>query len=127
MQGVLAQYGGSLLQLIVGDKGNYLYAAFGVPVAHGDAAARAAAAALELRTPPPACPYIGGVQIGLASGPVYAGPYGSPASATYGALGPVREPGRAADAVGGAGQHPGDARRARGRRGRASPGRRCRR
>jgi class 3 adenylate cyclase/tetratricopeptide (TPR) repeat protein len=88
VQTVLARYGGSLLHLSVGDKGNYLYAAFGVPVAYSDSAARAAAAALALRTPPPDCPYIGGVQIGLASGPVYAGPYGSPASATYGAVGP---------------------------------------
>jgi class 3 adenylate cyclase/tetratricopeptide (TPR) repeat protein len=87
VQAVLAHHGGSLLQLTIGDKGNYLHAAFGVPVAYGDSAARAAAAALALRTPPAGLA-IGGAQIGLASGPVYAGPYGSPASTTYDALGP---------------------------------------
>ena len=38
-----------LLQLTLGDKGAYLYAVFGSPQAHEDDAARAAAAALELR------------------------------------------------------------------------------
>ena len=47
--GSLASYGGNLLQLTLGDKGAYLYAVFGSPLAHEDDAARAAAAALELR------------------------------------------------------------------------------
>jgi class 3 adenylate cyclase len=42
-------YGGSVLQLTLGDKGAYLYGAFGTPLAHEDDAARACAAALELR------------------------------------------------------------------------------
>jgi len=36
VQRVLTRYDGSLLQLTIGDKGSYLYAAFGAPVAHGD-------------------------------------------------------------------------------------------
>ena len=43
------RYGGNLLHLTLGDKGAYLYTVFGSPVAHEDDAARAAAAALELR------------------------------------------------------------------------------
>ena len=89
VQGVLAQHGGCLLSLTIGDKGDYLYASFGAPLAHEDDPVRAAAAALALRTPPPACGYIRGIQIGLAGGPVYAGPYGGPASRTYGARGEV--------------------------------------
>ena len=46
VQGTIAHYDGSLLQLTIGDKGSYLYIAFGAPVAHEDDAARAILAAL---------------------------------------------------------------------------------
>ena len=49
VQRIVTSFGGNLLHLSLGDKGAYLYAAFGSPVAHEDDAARAAAAALELR------------------------------------------------------------------------------
>ena len=49
VQRILTTYGGNLLHLTLGDKGAYLYAVFGSPLAHEDDAARAAAAALELR------------------------------------------------------------------------------
>src|SRR5205814_3283603 len=48
-QRIFATYGGNLLHLTLGDKGAYLCAVFGPPLAHEDDAARAAAAALELR------------------------------------------------------------------------------
>ncbi len=48
-QGIFDTYGGNLLQLTLGDKGAYLYAVFGSPLAHEDDAARAAAACLEVR------------------------------------------------------------------------------
>ena len=48
-QRIMAGYGGNLLQLTLGDKGAYLYGVFGSPIAHEDDAARAAAAALDLR------------------------------------------------------------------------------
>ncbi len=48
-QRILTTYGGNLLHLTLGDKGAYLCAVFGPPQAHEDDAARAAAAALELR------------------------------------------------------------------------------
>ena len=53
LHGVVARYEGTLLQVTIGDKGSYVYVAFGAPVAHEDDAARAASAALELRSPPP--------------------------------------------------------------------------
>ena len=49
-QRIIDGYGGSTLQLTLGDKGAYLYAVFGTPLAHEDDTARACAAALELRT-----------------------------------------------------------------------------
>ena len=36
VQRILNRYAGSLIQLTTGDKGNYLYAAFGAPIAHDD-------------------------------------------------------------------------------------------
>lgn len=47
-QRIVASYGGNVLQLIIGDKGAYIYAVFGTPVAHEDDAGRACAAALEV-------------------------------------------------------------------------------
>lgn len=88
VQQVLAHYGGTLIQTTMGDKGNYLYAAFGVPRAYPDAAMRAVEAALELRKPPPALRYISETQIGITSGQVRAGTYGGTTRA-YGALGDV--------------------------------------
>ena len=84
---VVDRYDGMLVQLIVGDKGSYLYIAFGAPVAHYDDAARAVLAALELRSPPAALSFISVVSIGLAYGQVRAGAYGSPTQRAYGALG----------------------------------------
>jgi class 3 adenylate cyclase/tetratricopeptide (TPR) repeat protein len=87
VQEVLARYEATLLQLTIGEKGSYLYAAFGAPLAHPDEAARAAAAALELRTPPASCSFIRGVQIGISQGQVWTGAYGGQARRTYGVLG----------------------------------------
>lgn len=84
-QNVLSQYGGTLLQLTIGDKGSYLYASFGALIAHEDDTYRAANAALELeklpllsKTP---------VQIGISRGMMRAGSYGSHGRRTYGVLG----------------------------------------
>jgi class 3 adenylate cyclase/CheY-like chemotaxis protein len=86
-QAVLARYDGALLQLTIGDKGSYLYAAFGAPIAHEDDAARAVAAALDLQSPPKELQFIQDIQIGLAYGQMRAGAYGGPAHRTYGVLG----------------------------------------
>lgn len=87
VQQVIAAYEGVVLDLTLGDKGNYLYAAWGVPVAHEDDGPRAAHAALELRVPPPAFGFISSVQIGLSRGEMRTGAYGSATRRTYGALG----------------------------------------
>jgi class 3 adenylate cyclase/tetratricopeptide (TPR) repeat protein len=86
VQAVLADLGGTLLQLTVGDKGAYLYAVFGAPVAHEDDARRAARAALALHASAKALglpPF----QIGLSQGVVRAGAYGGLNRRAYGALG----------------------------------------
>ena len=75
VQRVLASYGGSLLHLSLGDKGAYLYAVFGSPLAHEDDASRAAAAALELRALDGTTAATG-LQIGIAHGRLHSGMYG---------------------------------------------------
>jgi class 3 adenylate cyclase/tetratricopeptide (TPR) repeat protein len=87
VQSVLVQYEGFLLQLSIGDKGSYLYAAFGAPLAHEDDARRAVSAALDLRAPPPALNFIRSVQIGISQGTMRTGPYGGMTRRTYGVLG----------------------------------------
>jgi predicted ATPase/class 3 adenylate cyclase len=87
VQGVLARYDGALLQLTIGDKGSYLYAGFGAPLAHENFAQRAARAALDLRAPPPAFAFIESTQIGLSQGTMRAGAYGGTTRRTYGVLG----------------------------------------
>ena len=94
-QGILQQHGGVLLELIMGDKGSYLYAAFGAAVAHEDDARRALRAATALRalfgagfdhapgddrSPAGAC-------IGVASGTLRVGGYGSRTRQSFGAQG----------------------------------------
>ena len=94
-QGILQQHGGVLLELIMGDKGSYLYAAFGAAVAHEDDACRALRAAVALHalfgtdaghavdnddSPTGAC-------IGVASGTLRVGGYGSRTRQSFGAQG----------------------------------------
>jgi class 3 adenylate cyclase/tetratricopeptide (TPR) repeat protein len=74
-QRAIAGYGGNVLQLTIGDKGSYLYAVFGSPLAHEDDATRACAAAIEvlaLSSDTAAT----GIQVGIAQGPVRSGTYG---------------------------------------------------
>ncbi len=87
VQGILVRYEGSLLQLTIGDKGSYLYAAFGAPLAHEDDARRAVSAAHELRTLPADLNFIRSVQIGISQGTMRTGPYGGMTRRTYGVLG----------------------------------------
>jgi len=87
VQTVVARYAGALLQLTIGDKGSYMYAAFGAPVAHEDDAVRAVAAALDMQTPPAELQFITDIRIGVAYGQMRSGAYGSSAQRTYGVLG----------------------------------------
>jgi len=87
VQAVLARYDGALLQVTIGDKGSYLYAAFGAPVAHDDDAGRAVAAALDLQSPPAELHSVTGIRIGVAYGQMCAGAYGGSTQRTYGVMG----------------------------------------
>ena len=74
-QRVLNGFGGNVLQLTLGDKGAYLYGVFGSPLAHEDDAARAAAAALELRDLEKTTA-ARDIQIGITHGRLRSGTYG---------------------------------------------------
>ncbi len=87
VQAVMARYEGVLLQVILGEKGNYLYGTFGAPVVHEDDARRAVSAALELLTPPPSLDFIDPVPIGLSRGTMRTGPVGSTLRHTYSVMG----------------------------------------
>jgi adenylate cyclase len=86
-QQVLARYAGTLLDVTIGDKGSYLYAVFGVPVAHENDSRRAVQAALELQRLAGAVDGVQPVQIGLNAGTMRVGAYGGMARRTYGVLG----------------------------------------
>jgi adenylate cyclase len=83
----ISRYDGALLQVTIGDKGSYLYGAFGAPMAHEDDAARALQAARELQELPQTLPFLRPVQIGVSSGTTRAGAYGGETRRTYGVLG----------------------------------------
>ncbi len=85
-QRVLSGYGGNVLQLTLGDKGAYLYGVFGSPLAHEDDAARAAAAALELRDLEKTTA-ARGIQIGMTHGRLRSGTYGHAMRRTFVCLG----------------------------------------
>jgi predicted ATPase/class 3 adenylate cyclase len=87
VQNVLVRYDAYLLQLTIGDKGSYLYAAFGAPVAHEDDAVRAVSTALELQTLPSELNFIKQAHIGISQGQMRTGAYGGSKRRTYGVLG----------------------------------------
>ncbi len=87
VQGVLTRYGGNLLQVVMGDKGSHLYAAFGAPVAHENNPRRAVLAALALQQLAVELNFVGSVQIGVSQGMLRAGAYGGTTRRTYGVLG----------------------------------------
>ena len=88
VQGEVGGLGGAVVQLTTGDKGTYLYAAFGAPVSFGDDAHRCAAAALRLRRAAARFPFLDAVNVGLGYGTARTGAYGGRSRRTYGALGP---------------------------------------
>lgn len=86
-QRVLHQHGGVLLELILGDKGSYLYAAFGAAKAHEDDTLRALRAALALRALFDDGSAGAGAHIGMASGTLRVGGYGGRSRQSFGAQG----------------------------------------
>lgn len=86
-QHVITKYEGALLQLVIGDKGSYIYGMFGAPTAHEDDAQRAVFSALELKQAPKQFDFIQSIRIGISLGTLRVGAYGSSARRTYAALG----------------------------------------
>lgn len=82
----LEEQGGYVLQLTIGDKGAYLYAVFGSPIAHEDDAARACESALRLLEIADEVP-VRDVQIGVATGRLRSGTYGHRERRTFCCLG----------------------------------------
>ncbi len=87
VQRVVARYGGTVLSVTSGDKGNNLYASFGAFRVHEDDATRAVSAALALRDPPEELFFAKPLQIGISRGQMRVGAYGSATRRTFGALG----------------------------------------
>src|SRR6266498_3847129 len=86
-QRVITRYDGTLLQLVIGDKGSYVYAVFGAFTAYEDDAQRAVYAALELRQTPKQLTYIQSLQTGISLGTLRVGAYGNNTRHTFAALG----------------------------------------
>lgn len=88
LQRILAQLEGVLFQIIIGEKGNYFYAAWGAPTAHDDDTMRACTAALEIARPPPELAvFLGAAHVGVTRGTMRTGAYGSRVRRTYGVMG----------------------------------------
>ncbi|MEN9402902.1 MAG: hypothetical protein RL091_1605 [Verrucomicrobiota bacterium] len=88
VQAIIARLEGVLVQLTIGEKGNYFYAAWGAPVAHDDDTIRAVMAGLEIVQPPPEIsPNITVTQVGITRGTMRTGAYGNARRRTYGVLG----------------------------------------
>jgi adenylate cyclase len=85
-QRIVDGFGGNVLQLTIGDKGAYLYAVFGSPMAHEDDAARACHAALDLLGLEGTTDATG-MQIGVARGQLRSGTYGHRHRRTFACLG----------------------------------------
>jgi class 3 adenylate cyclase/tetratricopeptide (TPR) repeat protein len=85
-QRCLAEVGGHVLQLTIGDKGVNLYAVLGSPIAHEDDATRACLGALALRRALGELP-VTDVRIGIATGQLRSGTYGHDERRTFCCLG----------------------------------------
>ena len=110
VQEILGRYEGYLIQLVMGDKGSYIYAAFGAPQAHEDDVVRAVSAAEELRHAGDG--RVMGVKLGVAQGVMRTGAYGA-ARAGRMTCWAIRQPGRPVDAGRGAGPGVGSAKTGR--------------
>jgi predicted ATPase/class 3 adenylate cyclase len=87
VQVIVNEYEGVVHQLTVGDKGSFLYAAFGAPISHEDDTLRAMSVALEIRKLADNLDFISGVKTGMGRGSTRTGAYGGPTRRTYGVLG----------------------------------------
>ena len=87
VQEVLAAYDGHLVDLTMGDKGSYLFAAFGALRTHEDDARRAVTAAVALRGAGGDADRPDALRMGIAHAQVYVGAYGCADRRTFGIVG----------------------------------------
>src|SRR5207237_6772829 len=87
LQEELARYEGFLVDVSIGDKGSYLYACFGAPVAHENDAWRAFTVANEIIQSSHKFSFISAARIGISGGTMRTGAYGGSNRRTYGVLG----------------------------------------
>lgn len=87
MQARIVEFGGSLLQIIMGDKGSYAYINFGALAMHEDGPRRAVKLALALQDVVKHLGFDISLQTGITQGTLFVGPYGSETRKTFGALG----------------------------------------
>jgi len=86
-QGIMNKHEGILLELTIGDKGSYLYASFGALHVHENDSERAIQAALEVKGLFQSHDFPDTVQIGVSSGMMRVGGYGSSTRQSFSALG----------------------------------------
>lgn len=87
VQKTLIPLGGFIMQVIVGDKGSYLYTVFGAPLAQEDDALRALRAAEKLMEIPLSLDFIKNTGAGISQGKMHAGVFGRSDHRTYEVLG----------------------------------------
>jgi class 3 adenylate cyclase/tetratricopeptide (TPR) repeat protein len=87
IQKILSRHEATLLDLTIGDKGSYFYAAFGATIAHEDDPLRAVSAALEMHELVNEFDAIEEIQIGISQGLMRVGTYGASIRGTYGVHG----------------------------------------
>ncbi|HUO46680.1 MAG TPA: AAA family ATPase [Acidimicrobiia bacterium] len=87
VQKTLIPLGGFVMQVVVGDKGSYLYSVFGAPVSLEDDALRALRAAEKLMDVPASLDFITDTAAGISQGKMHAGVFGRSSHKTYEVLG----------------------------------------
>jgi class 3 adenylate cyclase len=86
-QRVVSAAGGRVNRVSVGDKGTMIHLLFGAPTANEDDAARAVWAAQQLWAELTGQHRVSEIQVGVATGGVYAGPVGGPTRREYTVMG----------------------------------------
>ena len=87
VQSVLAEHTGILINMTIGDKGSYLFAAFGQSASNEQNAIGAVRAAITLCRPPPRFQFMPPVQVGISAGIMQIGSCGGELRRTYTILG----------------------------------------
>lgn len=87
VQKIIHNYHGAIIQLTFGDKGSFFYITFGAPQSSKNNRKNAVFAAQDLREKINSLGYITDLRIGMSSGQMFTGIYGSYSRCTYGVLG----------------------------------------